>query len=266
MTSTESRGVFALIEENFVAPRFAAPRFAAPRFAPPQDDVRSHLVVRAGDRSVQLSPQAARQALYGPRRDEALRTAVWRQAVTEARREPVHGDGSRRLLVVWLALPGTYRNLHRILRRRRVERADLEAEAVLAVLAALDTADPDSPGTGGHLIRQAVNRMWAHADRVGREVPVVDIAAFAAARNAPVPPEELEGPADGWELHLTPPPRHDGLSATIRFAESRTGREGERLGALAHCAGLPELVFRARRHEEAVRIGTLALRPAGAPR
>ncbi|MEU8030926.1 hypothetical protein AB0C13_20165 [Streptomyces sp. NPDC049099] len=248
MTSTESRGVFALIEERLMAA---------------QDDVRPSLVVRVGDRAVRLSPHGGRTALYGPRRDDALRQAVWRQAVAEARRESGGGDGTGRLLVVWLALPGLYRNLHRILRQCRVERADLEAEAVLALLAALDAADPDRPDPG-RMIKDAVNRMWAYANRIRREVPVADIAAFADARNVTAPPEGQPRPADGWELHLTPPPRRDGLAATLRFAESRARRAGERPEAPAPCTGLPELVFRARRHEEADLIGTLVLRPVGA--
>ncbi|MFF8805628.1 hypothetical protein [Streptomyces omiyaensis] len=167
--------------------------------------------------------------------------------------------------MVWLAIPGLHHNLHRILRRLRVERADLESEAVLALLAALDTAAPDDPDTGGRLIKEAVNRMWAYADRVRREVPVVDVARFADARIA-MTPEEEQRSTEAWELHLAPPPRPDGLCATLRFAEFRTRQEGERLGALAHCTGLPDVVFRARRHEEAALVGTLVLRPAGARR
>ncbi|MEV5376185.1 hypothetical protein AB0L26_09480 [Streptomyces nondiastaticus] len=249
MTSTDAEGVFALIGRELLG-------------AP--GGVRPSLTVAFDQRTVRLSPEESRKALYGPERDEALGRAVWRQAVREAQQDP--GDGAGSLLVVWLALPGLYRSLHRILRRLRVEQDDLEAEAVLAVLTALGTADPEDPATGGLVIKEAVNRMWAYANRVKQEVPVVDIAAFAEARNATAPPEVHPRPADGWELHVTPPPCQDGLAATLRFAESRTRREGERLGALAHQAGLPDLVFRARRHEEADLIGTLALRPAGALR
>ncbi|WP_432126821.1 hypothetical protein [Streptomyces sp. bgisy082] len=251
MTTTDTRGVFALIDRRILE-----------GFA----DERPSLTVTIGHRTVRLSPETARKALYRPRRGGTLRTAIWRQAVMEARKEPEGGYGAKRLFVVWLALPGLYRSLHRILSQWRVERADLEAEAVLGVLTVLDTADPDSPDTGRCMIKTAMNRMWAHANRVRREIPVLDIAAFAAARNITTPLERRPRPADGWELHVTPPPRSDGLAATIRFAESPTRREGERLGALAHCAGLSELVFRARRHEEADLIGTLVLRPAGARR
>ncbi|MFI9742511.1 hypothetical protein [Streptomyces sp. NPDC052494] len=251
MRRTDLHGVFALI---------AATLFRAPGGA------RHLLVLSDGRRPVRLSPEDCRKALYGPQRDEGLRTAIWRQAVTEAQQEPPGGDSERRLLVVWLAMPGLHRNLYRILCRFRVERADLESEAVLALLAALDTADPDDPDTGGRLIKEAVNRMWAYADRISREVPVVDVARFADARIATASGEEPQRPTETWELHLTPPPRPDGLCATLRFAESRTRREGERLGALAQCAGLPDVVFRARRHEEAALVGTLVLRPVGAGR
>ncbi|MEU8551034.1 hypothetical protein AB0C81_29325 [Streptomyces roseoverticillatus] len=251
MTSTDLRSVFALIDGRLLG----ADGGAWPSLA-----------VSVGRRTALLSPEESRKALYGPRSNEALRAAIWRQAVTEAQREPGGGDGAGQLFVVWLALPGLYRNLYKILRRLRVERADLESEAVLALLTALDVVDPDNPDPGGCLIREGVNGMWAYANRIRREVPVVDIAAFAEARNATAPQEEQPWPADGWELHLTPPPRRDGLAATLRFAESRTRREGERLGALAHREGLPDLMFRARRHEEADLIGTLVLRPVGASR
>ncbi|MFE6281353.1 hypothetical protein [Streptomyces sp. NPDC057877] len=247
MTTTEPEGVFARIDRSV---------------AGPPDGPWPSLTVHVGSRALLLSPDESRGALYGPRRDAVLGAAVWRQAVTEARKEPQDDDGAGRLLVVWLALPGLYRNLHRILRRwRRVDRADLEAEAVLAVLAALEAADPDGPDLGGRLVKEAVNRMWAYAKRVSREVPVVDIGAFAEARNATAPPEERPRPPEGWELHITPPPRREGLYATLRFAEPRPRQHGRRTGT-----HLLDLVFRARRHEEADLVGTLALRPAGAQR
>ncbi|MFD9068498.1 hypothetical protein [Streptomyces lasiicapitis] len=246
MTSTGAESVFARIDQGVLGPPGAT---------------RS-LAVHVGSRAVLLSPEESRRALYGPRRDAALGAAVWRQAVTEARREPRDGDGTGRLLVVWLVLPGLYRNLHRILRLwRRVDRADLEAEAVLAVLAALDVVDPDDPDTGGCLVKEVVNRMWAYAKRVTREIPIVDIGAFAEARNSTAPPEEQPRLPEAWEVHITPPPRREGLYATLRFAEPHPRQGGRRTGTR-----LPDMVFRARRHEEADLIGTLVLRPAGVRR
>ncbi|MHC3816821.1 hypothetical protein AMK09_19585 [Streptomyces sp. CB02488] len=223
---------------------------------------RPSLTVYVGSCTIRLSPEESRNALYGARRDATLRAAVWRQALTEARKEAPDRADAGRLLVVWLVLPGLYRNLHRILRLwRRVDRADLEAEAVLAVLAALDRADLDGPDTGSRLIKEAVNRMWAYAKRVTREIPVIDVGAFAEDRNAIDAPEERPRPPEGWEVHITPPPRREGVCATLRFAEPRRRRDGGQTGT-----SLPDLVFRARRHEEADLIGTLVLRPAGAAR
>ncbi|MFI1209805.1 hypothetical protein ACH4UV_19575 [Streptomyces sp. NPDC020802] len=247
MTSTGPGSVFARIDRSVLGPPGAT---------------RPSLTVHVGSRAVLLSPEESRRTLYGPRRDTELGAAVWRQAVTEARRESPDGDDTGRLLVVWLVLPGLYRNLHRILRLWRwVDQADLEAEAVLAVLAALDTADPEGPDTGGSLIKEAVNRMWAHAKHVTRETPVIDIGAFAEARGATVPREEPPCPPEGWEVQITPPPRRGALYATLRFAEPRPRQDGPRTGTR-----LSDLVFRARRHEEADLIGMLVLSPAGARR
>ncbi|WP_159400322.1 hypothetical protein [Streptomyces sp. XY431] len=248
----ESGGAFAVIDRALFDPTGGARRI---------------LTVSSGPHApVQLSPAECREALYGKQHNEALRAAIWRQAAAEAQQEPRGGDGTGRSLLLWLTLPGLYRSLHRILRAFGVERGDLEAEAVLAVLSALDETDPEHPETGGLLIRAGVGGMWAYAGRVAHEIPVVDVARFANARNATARPDGPPQPADAWELHIAPPPQRDGLAATLRFTTSRTRREGERLGALAYCAGLPELVFRARRHEEEKLIGTLALRPAGARR
>ncbi|MFJ4677871.1 hypothetical protein [Kitasatospora sp. NPDC088783] len=230
------------------------------------DSSRPHLTVDVGHREVRLSPEECKSALYGPHRDEALWTAIWRQTAAEARYEPRDAAGTHRLLAVWLAIPGVNRSLHRILHQLRVERTDLEAEAVLGVLTALDTSGPDTTNTGGHLIRTAVNRMWNYAVRARREVPVVDVARFARARNTLPPAEEHQRRPGTWELHVSPPAHPTGLFATIRFTESRRRVEGERLGALAHGAGLSELVFRARRHQEEELLGTLTLHPAAGRR
>lgn len=144
---------------------------------------------------------------------------------------------------------------------RQVDRVDLEAEAVLAVLAALDAANLDAPDTGGRLIKDAVNRMWAYAKRVVREIPVVDIGAMVDARNATVVSEERVELSEKWEVHLTPPPRREGVCATLRFAERRPRQDGSQASTY-----LSDLVFRARRHEEADLIGTLVLHPAGGRR
>ncbi|MFI5651735.1 hypothetical protein ACIA71_11030 [Streptomyces anulatus] len=240
-------GIFAQIDQNVLGPL---------------NGTRPPLAVNVGCRAFLLFPKDSRNALYGAPRDATLCAAVWRQAITEAQQEPLDGDGSGRLFVVWLALPGLYRNLHRILRLwRRVDRTDLEAEAVLAVLAALDAADLNAPNAGRRLVKDAVNQMWAYAKRVVREIPVVDISALAEARNTTVASEERGELPERWEVHITPPPRREGVCATLRFADPRPRQDGGQASTR-----LPNLVFRARRHEEADLIGTLVLHPAGARR
>ncbi|MFJ6996642.1 hypothetical protein [Streptomyces sp. NPDC003090] len=187
--------------------------------------------------------------------------------VVEAQREGGdHREGTGRLLALWLALPALTRAIYRITARLPVDRADLEAEAVLALLEAVDRADPDRPDIGALLIREGVNRAWCHARSARRELLVADITAIAAERRDSGSGGAGLMPEDGWEVHITPPARSDGLAATLRFTERRSSSEGERLGALAYCAGLSDLVYRARRHEDAARVGTLVLRPSGAPR
>ena len=83
MRRSDPDGVFALI---------AATLFRAPGGA------RRLLVASDGHRPVRLSPEDCRNALYGQRRDEGLRTAIWRQAVMEAQQEPPGGDAEGRLL------------------------------------------------------------------------------------------------------------------------------------------------------------------------
>lgn len=244
MTPTGNRSVFARIDSSVSGA---------------SGDPGPFLSVIVGSDTLRLTPEESRKALYGPARDTALGPEVWRQAVAEARQEPLNGDGDRQLLVVWLALPGLYRNLHRILRLWQIDRADLEAEAVLAVLAEIHSADLDRPDIGGRLVKGAVNRMWAYAGRVTREIPVADIGALRQARSTVVPPEESPRPPEVWELHITPPPRREGLRATLRFSEPRAQRGNPLIDTR-----LTDLVFRARRHVESDLIGTLALRPAGA--
>ncbi|MGW7516938.1 hypothetical protein ACWGJ2_15230 [Streptomyces sp. NPDC054796] len=235
-----------------------------------------------------MSPQEAREALYGVCPEGLTRDMVWRHAVMAARRDkaevpPGAGGGSGsdagvrtdaepadagRLFAVWLAAPGLRRTVYRLTTQFPVDRDDLEAEAVLALLEALEAVDLARPDVGAQVVKGAANRMWAYAKRVRHEVPVVDIAGMAAAREAAVTSAQgpVPAPAESWELHIEPPSGVGGLASTLRFTESRNRREGVRLGALAGRLGLKDVVFQARRPGAGPRIGTLALRPAGATR
>ncbi|MFJ2775352.1 hypothetical protein [Kitasatospora sp. NPDC087315] len=228
------------------------------------------LVVHTGCGPVRLSPSEAREALYRTQPSVSLRRSIWRQAILSARQEGAEQGATHgmpwRLLVVWLVLPGLSRTIRHVCERFRASRVDVEAEAMLAVLEALETVDPERPTAGHDLIKFARNRAWSYASRVSREVPAADVRAVAAAPFAHRSVDEEVAAVQGWELHIAPPNRPEGLCAPLRFTVSPRRVEGERLGSLAERLGLRDVVFRARRPGEGSLIGTLSLHRAGAGR
>ncbi|KOG58252.1 hypothetical protein ADK75_02485 [Streptomyces virginiae] len=153
------------------------------------------------------------------------------------------------------------------MRQFRLEAADAEAEVLLGLLEALASADREDPLLGASVTASACRRLWAYAARTVREVPVVDVAAISAGRTAGLPPEDELPTENGWDLYVAPPDREDGgLSAPLRFTLSPAAVEAVRLTDLADRMGLRDVVFRARRPGEGPPIGTLSLRPSGAPR
>ncbi|MFC9293388.1 hypothetical protein ACFTWH_20060 [Streptomyces sp. NPDC057011] len=210
-----------------------------------------------------LTPRAARDLIRQPRAEAAV--AVWREVVGAAQRE-AEGSGRWTLLALWLALPRLRGPVAFAVRRFFMDEADAESEAAAAFLEALAAADPGDPRLGSAMADLACRRLWAYGARVLREVPVADVAAIAAARTEGLPAEEDLPDAEGWSLYVAPPDRKDGLSAPLRFTLSSAAVEEARLTALADRMGLSDLVFRARRPGEGPPIGTLSLRPVGAPR
>ncbi|MFF0213218.1 hypothetical protein [Streptomyces vinaceus] len=207
-----------------------------------------------------LTPWAARDLIRQPLAEAAV--AVWREVVGAAQRE-LEGSGRWKLLALWLALPRLRGAVTFAVRRFFLDAADAESEAVAAFLEALAAADPEDPRLGSAMADTACRRLWAYGARALREVPVVDVAAIAAARTACLPAEEDLPDAAGWNLYVAPPDREDGLSAPLRFTLSSAAVEEARLTALADRMGLSDIVFRARRPSEGPPIGTLSLRPVG---
>ncbi|MEU8822312.1 hypothetical protein [Streptomyces sp. NPDC048636] len=217
-----------------------------------------------GPRHIALSPLQARKLLYGNDSGSALCAAVWRHSVRMTRSQAA--EEHWRLLVVWLALPRLYRTVRRASELFHVDLEDVEAEAVLGILASLGTLDGEEPGLDDLILRAGYTHAWRFARRAAQEMPVADLASVAARRNTTLlAPQEL-AVEDAWEVDVAPPPRADGLSAPLRFTVSRTRVEGERLGSLADRLGLRDVIFRARRPGDGEPIGTLSLRPAGAKR
>ncbi|MCQ8774065.1 hypothetical protein [Streptomyces telluris] len=221
---------------------------------------RMDLVVPSADAPLRLSPPEARTILYDARADPGLREAVWRQAVLLAQRETA-ASGPRRLLVVWLALPRLYRTMRHASFRPSVDHRDVESEAVLALLEGLKTVDPQQPRIDDILVGQACRQLWRFVRQTLCERPVADVAGVAAAR-APLDlcEKDLSPPPDGWELHIDPSHRPEGLAAPLRFTASPVRAEKARLEGPAGRLGLREVVYRARRPGTGSRIGTLSLR------
>ena len=239
------------------------------------------LLVPMDGADAQLSPRQAWNALYGPQRDESLCESVWRQAIVSAQQEPagpgMGQDGPRRLLAVWLALPRMSRTIYYASARLRVDRKDVEAEVLLALLDALHVVDSQQLCPSEQLLRTARRQVWRAVRSTARETPVADIAGLAADRQSRLATEQAQtkclptGRPDcvdetAWEVQITPPDRPDGLAAPLHFTMSRMRIEGERLGSLAEELGLHNIVYRARRPGLGKRIGTLSLRSVGSRR
>ncbi|MFE0182448.1 hypothetical protein [Streptomyces olivaceus] len=227
--------------------------------------------VMTAEGPIRLSALTARRALYARPSDPRLREEIWREAVDAARRD-TGAVGSARLLALWLALPAMRRTLHRIAIRWPIDRRELEAESLLALLTVLADEDPRPQEAGRALLRPTINRVWAFARAHTRERPVADVKALATAHLSVESPAESSTDdwpdvwPDGWELRVSPPARPDGLSATVRFSVAPDRLESFRLGELAGHLGIGEIVHRARRPSEGSRIGTLSLRRAGGRR
>ncbi|MGW6304775.1 hypothetical protein ACWFRQ_06750 [Streptomyces niveus] len=150
-----SRGAFAAVIRHFENPHFT-------------EGVLLTVTTDRNDEPIQLSPPEAREALYGPNTDTQVATAVWQQTLRAASAEATT-QGPWQLLAIWLALPRLSGTAYRICQRLHVDRSDVEAEMVLALLEGLRTMDPESPCSVDALIRTACGSGWHFARAVVRE-------------------------------------------------------------------------------------------------
>ncbi|MGW5350354.1 hypothetical protein ACWERV_07530 [Streptomyces sp. NPDC004031] len=221
------------------------------------------LMVPADSGPVPMSPHELREVVAAAAGAAPLRDVVWREAIRAARTDSTP-ERIWRLLVVWLALPKVRRAAFQASRRLRADCREMEAELLVGLLEALESADPDHSDGGNLLIKYAIGRMWRAARQGIREVPHADVDRVVSARRAAAD-DAIDQPlveAD-WLLSITPPERPDGLAAELRFVVDPAQVEGERLGALAERLSLRDIVYRARRPVVGPRIGTLALLSAG---
>ncbi|MFD1547319.1 hypothetical protein [Nonomuraea guangzhouensis] len=167
--------------------------------------------------------------------NQAKRAAVWRQAITAARREHQQDD-SWRLFVLWLAMPRILRASYNAVIRLRVERRDVEAEMFLALLEGLETVDLAQTDVGEVLIRTAASRAWRFARTSAARQAVGDVADLPD----PAPPDFPNMDVSNLAAEQIEDIRRDLLAKRLGLAPPR----------------------RPRRRRQ----GTLALRQAGDPR
>ncbi|MFF7591093.1 hypothetical protein ACFZCK_26765 [Kitasatospora purpeofusca] len=173
----------------------------------------------ADGQPLSLTPDAAREALYGPGAEPELTTTIWREAVLAAATEPESMD-SHRLLLIWLAAPQLSRTAYRICGRLRADRADVEAEMVLALLAELRTATPGALPLAEALIRTARSSAWRFARTGLQETACAFLENLGddsrlTPYDAPEPePTERQR---GMEVEISRPDGPDGLRTPLRF-------------------------------------------------
>ncbi|MER5766620.1 hypothetical protein [Streptomyces sp. NPDC001985] len=259
MTLFDTSGVFTTIKKHFDDPHTVE---------------GVELRVTHERRTLPFSPAEARETLYGPTADPALKAALWQEVIraAKAEREP---RGPWRLLLIWLALPRLNSAAYRVCTRLRASRPDIEAEMVLALLETLEKVAPDASDAADVLVRAARNRAWRYARTTRHPIPVGHIERIAQNHDHPgagdpgdTDPEPDPGPWD-WEVEVTHAQgpdggdSADGLRAPLRFSVSATQLEGERLGSLAGRLDLRTVVSKSRRTRKRRRIGTLSVRPGG---
>ncbi|MFJ8474384.1 hypothetical protein [Kitasatospora sp. NPDC094011] len=222
------------------------------------------LTVEFEGEAVGLDLPQARAALWERPVDEELGRRVWRQAIALAQHDALAAAiGSTDVTgwveaVVWLALPRLQRVVRQASSRLRADRRDLESELMLAIVEELAEISPDAPDAGSRLLRAAVRRGWAFADRSADERPTEDVVAIADARGA-------KATDSVWGLVITSPDRTGGPAAPVHFG-SRSEVEAARLGELTDRLGLRDAVRRPRRPVRGARVGSLTLRPTGTAR
>lgn len=126
-----------------------------------ESDFRVNLFQNGG-KPVELTPTQAKTALYGPSADPDLGAAIWHEALRRACDES-GPSGEERLFLAWLMLPRLYGSVHRICRRLRAEREDVEAELLLGLLEQLQPGLPKDSLTLESLLKATRSCGWRFA-------------------------------------------------------------------------------------------------------
>ncbi|KNB53691.1 hypothetical protein [Streptomyces caatingaensis] len=157
-------------------------------------------------------------------------------------------DGIEADVLVLQAGPALRRTVHQVSGRLGSERAEVEAAMLMALLEELEAVDLEQPNPGLVLLKAVRTRAWRAARR-RPETAVADTAVTEVLRR---------GPGHGMELCIPTPVRRGRLLAPLRITVSRSQREGELLGAMAHRLGLRDLVSTTAGKGRRRRIGTIS--------
>ncbi|WP_431979795.1 hypothetical protein [Streptomyces qinglanensis] len=243
MAFSPSFGVLAAIERHFDDPRVSD----ASRLTMCPDG--------SGGAPLSLTPAEARRAVCADA-DPALSALIWREVLSAARAEG-EPQGAAQLLLIYLVLTRLRGTAYRICARLRAERADVEAEMVLALLEELQAVDPASSGAAQDLAAAACSAAWRYARAGLREVPSASLDNIARGDGRAVTDNAAEMPESGSEQHVESarPDGRDGLRAALRFSvPAKSGDDADTLGAR-------EVTRRTGRPRRRRRTGTLVLRP-----
>lgn len=149
------------------------------------------------------------------------RDAIWRDLVQRTRREPEPW----RLAAVWVMLPGLRAAAHRLAQRTRLDIAEIRSALIAGFLEALGTIDPQRENLGSALYWSSYTSARATCRAYGRELPTEDIDRAGKPHDVPDVPV------------------HSGVVATTRRTVPARGTlEGERLGSIAHRAGVADRI------------------------
>ncbi|OCC07665.1 hypothetical protein [Streptomyces sp. PTY087I2] len=180
---------------------------------------------------VLLTPAQARDALYGPGLDPSLVTPIWQAVVQAAAAE--HGSADTwRLLLIWLALPRLTGTTFRICRRLRADRADVEAEMVLALLEGLQSDERLTADSVDGLLKAVRSRAWRLARSGAREFADDTVERLADSRGLLCDEAQGAGSIRSHQVEVTRHERVGELRAQLRFTVSPESMGRRALAAL----------------------------------
>ncbi|MEW1677116.1 hypothetical protein AB0O47_28325 [Streptomyces noursei] len=247
-----SSGLFASVRRHFDEPRVGD----AVLVTVPADT--------EGAEPVRLTATETHDALYGPGSDPQFATAVWKEVIRTALSD-LAPHGTRKLLVIWLALPRLTGTVHRVCTRLRADRSDVEAEMVLALLEELASPDAASRISSSSLIHAARTRAWHFARNGLREYPSRQVERIAQDHALAASDGKADAPAEeGLDVRVDRPDGPDGLRAPLRF---RVRPEHLRKGTFADTddgtRNRPTHHAPRRKRQSRRRAGARPVRPAG---